>query len=349
MKLQKMSKRYCFFCVGTGGHVFPAKNLILSLIESGVSEKDIIVVSDNRGLKYFQDIGLHTIQKDFFISNRGIFGYIVNVGRFIRTTWDLLTELKKQNINFIFTTGAYIAPYAAVISILLRTKLYIQEQNQYAGLGNKIASYFPSTVFESFPKTENINKKNSLYTGPILNLDMAHIKPKKVDKKFTIGIQGGSQGSEQINKYILKFISYLNNPEINFIHITGPDKNNVQKINQSFYRQVEFIEDMNEYYESIDFQISRAGGGILEAAYLNIPQLLIPFKFGTTAKHQTLNAQYLEEIGNAVIVHEYEQFAEVLSHICDFPRDYLKENFSSERIKVGNDDIFKIITSGSHE
>ena len=149
-----MSKRYCFFCVGTGGHVFPAKNMILMLIESGVSEADIIVVSDNRGLRYFEDLNLHTIQKDFFISNRGILGYIVNMGRFIRTAWDLYTELKSKKINSVFTTGAYIAPYAAFMSLLLRTELFIQEQNQYAGLGNKIASYFPSTVFESFPNTK---------------------------------------------------------------------------------------------------------------------------------------------------------------------------------------------------
>ena len=99
-----MSKRYCFFCVGTGGHVFPAKNMVLMLIESGVSEDDIIVVSDNRGLRYFEDLNLHTIKKNFYISNRGISGYVVNIGRFIRTVWDLYTELKSKKINFFILT-----------------------------------------------------------------------------------------------------------------------------------------------------------------------------------------------------------------------------------------------------
>ncbi|MDA9645758.1 UDP-N-acetylglucosamine--N-acetylmuramyl-(pentapeptide) pyrophosphoryl-undecaprenol N-acetylglucosamine transferase [Candidatus Actinomarina] len=343
-----MSKRYCFFCVGTGGHVFPAKNMVLMLIESGVSEDDIIVVSDNRGLRYFEDLNLHTIKKNFYISNRGISGYVVNIGRFIRTVWDLYTELKSKKINSIFTTGAYIAPYAAFISLLIRSELFIQEQNQYAGLGNKIASYFPSTVFESFPNTKNINNTNSIYTGPILNLDLNYKKQKKENTKFTIGIQGGSQGSQQINKFIFRFINNLKESEVNFIHITGPEKSNVEKINKSFYREVEFIDDMNEYYHSIDFQISRAGGGILEAAFLQIPQLLIPFQFGTTARHQTLNAKYLTEIGNAKIVNEYEQFVEILNNLCDFKNGYLQENFIFKEIKVGNDDIFKIITSGSH-
>ena len=34
MKLQTMNKSYCFFCVGTGGHVLPAKNLIIELLNS---------------------------------------------------------------------------------------------------------------------------------------------------------------------------------------------------------------------------------------------------------------------------------------------------------------------------
>jgi len=36
-------------------------------------------------------------------------------------------------------------------------------------------------------------------------------------------------------------------------------------------------------------------GGSLEAAYLNIYQLLVPFKHGTTSVHQQLNAEYLEK------------------------------------------------------
>ena len=65
---------------------------------------------------------------------------------------------------------------------------------------------------------------------------------------------------------------------------------------------------MELFYNSIDLQVSRSGGGVLEAAYLDIFQLLIPFKHGTTSSHQRLNAEYLEKInkfkieaGNSVI------------------------------------------------
>ena len=94
MKRYTMNKRYCFFCVGTGGHIFPAKNLIKRLLESGVPEEDIIIVSDKRGVKYFEDMTVEIIQKEFFISTRGIFGYLVNIGQFIRTIWEVYRNLK---------------------------------------------------------------------------------------------------------------------------------------------------------------------------------------------------------------------------------------------------------------
>ena len=349
IELQIMNKKYCFFCVGTGGHIFPAKNLILKLLDSQVSENDITVITDNRGIKYFQDLNVHTIKKDFFISQRGIIGYILNIGKFITTIWNLFNELKSKNITTILTTGAYIAPYAALISIFLRSDFFIQEQNRYAGLGNKVASYFPSTVFVSFPDTKNIKKSNSIFAGPILNIDLAYKVEKKTSSQFTIGIQGGSQGSEQINYFVSKFIGNYDKTDINFLHITGPNKRNTQNIDKSYYREVEFINDMKAYYESIDFQISRAGGGILEAAYLSIPQLLIPYEHGTTSRHQRLNAKYLEEIANAIVVQDYEQFAKVLTGICKYKDEYLKDNFKPQRIKIGNDDIYNTITSGNYE
>ena len=40
-----------FFCVGTGGHVLPVKNIIDDLLNSGISKNQIEIVTDNRGSK----------------------------------------------------------------------------------------------------------------------------------------------------------------------------------------------------------------------------------------------------------------------------------------------------------
>ncbi len=344
-----MSSDYCFFCVGTGGHVLPAKNLIVNLLNSGVEKENITVVTDKRGVKYFQELDLDIIQKNFFISSSGMFGYLINTGQFIKTAWSVFKQLKAKNIDTVLTTGAYIAPYAALISLFLRSKFFIQEQNQYAGLGNKVASYFPSTVFSSFPNTQNIRKANIIFTGPILNMNLKIDKTKIASDPFTIGIQGGSQGSKELNEFLYKFLESHSELDTKFIHITGPNKMSNKFTKPENYYEYEFIEDMSSYYEEIDFQVSRSGGGSLEAAYLSIPQLLIPYKHGTTSSHQLLNAKYLEDIKNAMIVQDYSEFAQILKNVCMNKRNYLIDNFKSPNIKVGNNDIFKIITSGKYE
>ena len=45
-----------FLCVGTGGHVLPAYNVIKSMLNQGLDKKNILVVTDERGcLLYTSD------------------------------------------------------------------------------------------------------------------------------------------------------------------------------------------------------------------------------------------------------------------------------------------------------
>ena len=196
-----------------------------------------------------------------------------------------------MNCGILFTTGSYIAPLAGYLSWRYKIKFFIQEQNIYAGLGNKIASYFKSYKFTSYPNTININQTNLDNTGPIVDKKIQNIKSIN-NKEITIGVQGGSQGSEEINSLIYKYLGNNTLKNIKIIHIVGP--NNLDKSKKfENYKQIEFIKDMTDFYSSIDLQVSRAGGGVLEAVLINIPLLLIPYKHGTTSTHQSMNAEYL--------------------------------------------------------
>ena len=81
-----MNKKICFFCVGTGGHVLPVKNLVMKLLDFGVKPDDIIVVTDDRGKQYLKnlDINLNTIQ--IFVSNYGVIGYVLNLIKIINNS-----------------------------------------------------------------------------------------------------------------------------------------------------------------------------------------------------------------------------------------------------------------------
>ena len=326
-----MNKRICFFCVGTGGHVLPVKNLVIELENLGVNPKEIYVISDVRGVQYLENLNINIFTTNAYISKNGILGYILNFPKIINTIYEVKKFLKNQNITVVFTTGAYIAPIAAIISLLLNAKFYIQEQNVYAGLGNKISAIFAKSVFSSFEDTKNISKKKLNYTGPIVNTTLTRSDISLFEKQ-TIGFMGGSQGSKQINNYVDKFMETEYHLNFNIVHVTGKNNDKLE-INSKNYRSVDFIEEMDEFYREIDILVGRAGGGSLEAAYLGIPQILIPYKHGTTSSHQVLNARYLEQKGFGFTVNSFD---ELINNIKNISEDIKYKNFNMKNIPIGN-------------
>ena len=183
----------------------------------------------------------------------------------------------------------------------------------------------------------------------ILDINKDIVKISKTNNELlTIGIQGGSQGSNEINNYVHQFLSKNIIYDASFIHITGKDKSN-NLLNVKNYIQYEFVNNMNSYYSKINLQISRSGGGALEAAYLGIPQILIPFKHGTTSSHQLLNAEYLENLGVAKIVNSYNEFERNLLDFINNYKDREKEIFNTADIQIGNIKISKHLKEAFNE
>ena len=106
---------------------------------------------------------------------------------------------------------------------------------------------------------------------------------------------------------------------------------------------------MTEYYGKINLQISRSGGGALEAAYLGIPQILIPFKHGTTSSHQHLNAQYLDNLGAAIVVNSYNEFENILLNVINDYEGIKREMFNNVNIQIGNNEITRYLKEAFNE
>ena len=245
-----MNKKVCFFCVGTGGHVLPVRNLIKELKKLGTNNEDILVICDNRGKQYLNNLDISINTPEIFVSKKGVVGYIFNIFKISRSIREVTKILKDQNVSVVLTTGAYIAPVAAIVSKILKAKFFIQEQNIYAGLGNKMSAIFAKTIFTSFEDTQNINKSKLKHTGPVVNttLGRKYIEPLGVK---TIGFVGGSQGSEEINKYAEQFLNSEASSEFNVLHISGKSKN-IKKFEIQNYKSYEFINDMDDFYKNID-------------------------------------------------------------------------------------------------
>ena len=341
-----MSK-IAIFCVGTGGHVLPAKNIIMQLNEEGIGLENFIVVTDKRGFEYLKELNIKIYIQDIYRSKIGLIGYILNIHKVLNTLIKTRLVIKKEKTKVIFSTGSYVAPIASILSFTLGIKYFGQEQNIYAGLGNKITSLLPGELFTSYPETKNLFRNKDIYVGPVINKEIIK-KNKKNRKILTIGIQGGSQGSSEINKYIYKFLNKNSKTNVSFLHITGKGKSN-KSLEIDNYEQFDFIENMNTYYSKINLQISRSGGGALEAAYLGIPQILIPFKHGTTSSHQFLNAEYLQKLEVALIVNSYYEFENILLSIIKKYEEGEIETFKSVDIQIGNSEICNYLKKAFYE
>lgn len=329
-----MNKKVCFFCVGTGGHVLPVRNLIKELKELGTNNEDIFVICDNRGRQYLDnlDVSIHT--PEIFVSKKGLVGYILNIFTILGSIREISKILKGQNVSVVFTTGAYIAPVAAIVSKILKAIFFIQEQNIYAGVGNKISAIFAKKIFTSFEDTQNIYKSKLKHTGPVVNTTL---RRKEINSSGvqTIGFVGGSQGSEEINNYVEQFLNSEVQSEFNILHITGKAKN-IPKIELQNYKSYDFLNDMDDFYKNIDILVGRAGGGSLEAAYLGIPQIVIPYKHGTTSSHQDLNARYLEK---KKFGYKVNSFDELLKKVSEISLKINSNDLDMPKIVIGNQSI----------
>ena len=330
-----------FFCVGTGGHVLPVKNIIDELLNSGVSKNQIEIVTDNRGSKFLQEVDVKCYTTDVFRSDIGKLGYLINLTKIFKTISNINRNMDFKNTKIIFTTGSYIAPIAAYLSWRKKIKLFVQEQNIYTGLGNKIASYFKSTVFASYPDTKNVNQKNVEFVGPVIDKNIKK-SIKDINENIVIGVQGGSQGSNEINNFVYKYLENHKLIKVKILHIVGPSNIDKSK-NFNNYEQLEYVDNMNDFYQQIDVQISRAGGGILEALYLNIPLILIPYKLGTTSSHQQMNAKFLVDNEYAIICNNYTDVEKELLVIDNENTDWLDKYKVNNTIESGNISISKKI------
>ena len=330
-----------FFCVGTGGHVLPVKNIIDELLNSGISKNQIEIVTDNRGSKFLQEVDVKCYTTDVFRSDIGKLGYLINLTKIFKTISNINKNMDFKNTKIIFTTGSYIAPIAAYLSWRKKIKLFVQEQNIYTGLGNKIASYFKSTVFASYPDTKNVNQKNVEFVGPVIDKKIKK-SIKDINDNIVIGVQGGSQGSNEINNFVYKYLENHKLIKVKILHIVGPSNIDKSK-NFNNYEQLEYVDNMNDFYQQIDVQISRAGGGILEALYLNIPLILIPYKLGTTSSHQQMNAKFLVDNEYAIICNNYTDVEKEILLIDNENTDWLDKYKVNNTIESGNISITKKI------
>ena len=348
-----MTKKIIFSSGGTGGHIFPAINLMRYFSNKGY---DVLLVTDIRGNTFLKNqaqfrsciISTDTpSNKSFF---RKIFSLIVIFFSIVRS----ILILKKEKPDLIIGFGGYVSFPISFSSKFYKIPLVIYENNLVLGRTNKNLLSFSKKLLLGTKMPVNFPEKykSKVYqVGNILREEIINysvIERKDNSETFSILILGGSQGAEVFGNIIPSAIKMLK------------DKGLTIEINQQCVKQqknslVEFYKKNNiksnifaftnnilNLIKSSDLAISRCGASTTaELVNTLTPFIAIPYPHSMD-NHQHLNAKYYENKGCCWVI-EQDKFSStnLFNLILEIMKDKKKlENIRESMKKNGSKDVY---------
>jgi len=301
-----MTKKIIFSSGGTGGHIFPAINLMKHFSDKGYQ---VLLITDHRGSKFlenFPNLKFHIIMADTPLKKnflKKIFSFFVVFLSIVKSIF----ILKKEKPNLIFGLGGYVSFPISLASKFLNLPLVIYENNIVLGRANKYLLPFSKKIFLSTNTPVNFPKKYEkkiCKVGPILKKDIiSYVDLKKETNNFNILVLGGSQGAEIFGKVIPPTIKMIKNKGYD-IKIIQQCVQNQRETLSKFYETENiksnvfvFKKNILELLSLADIAISRCGASTTaELVHTSTPFIAVPLPHSID-NHQYLNARYHEKNG----------------------------------------------------
>jgi len=310
-----MNKKIIFSAGGTGGHIFPAINLMKHFFKKGY---DVILVTDKRG-QHFAKNNLKF--KTYIIeagtpTNKNIFKKFLSIFIVFYSLVKSIIILKKEKPNLALGFGGYVSFPISFISFFFKIPLFIYENNLTIGRANKYLLPFAKKIFVAKKIVKNFpNKYKTKYceVGEILNKDIINYFNFKKDnkkEKLSILVLGGSQGAKIFGKIVPPAIRELKKKgytlEVNQ-QCTKDQKNSISQYyeeNSITNNIFEFDSNILKLLLSTDLAITRCGASTTaELAYTRTPFIAVPLPYSID-NHQHLNAQYYNDNGFCWLLEE---------------------------------------------
>ena len=278
--------------------------------------------------------------------------------KLIQSLYKAFAILKSFKPDVVIGVGGYASGPTLIGAWLSHIPFYIQEQNSYAGITNKVLGPKSKHIFVAYPGMSKFFPSEKItMTGNPVRKDLIDLSGKKGKASIffklneqvpTILIIGGSQGARSINLAFLNGLSLFEKAEIQLIWQTGihfetEAKNAVSKFPKLNCFVSAFIYEMDFAYSMADLVISRAGAlSVSEICLSGKPSLLVPFP-NAAEDHQTKNAKAISDKNGAILIKESEletQFETIIifennqiSKTVDFnveKRVFVRENIIKE-------------------
>ncbi len=297
------NKKIVFCGGGSAGHVMPNLALIENLKNkfseihyiggSGI-EKQILANYPN--IIYHQ-ISCEKLRRSLSLKNLLMPFYVLK-GYF--QSKKLLKQIKP---GVVFSKGGFVSVPVVYAAAKLKIPVLSHESDLTLGLANKLIYRKSKIMFTTFKETA-LGRNKCIPAGAIIRNEIFNGNKNKIFSKYTLDrnkktilVVGGSLGAKAINDCIEKCVPTLTKT-YNVIHLTGKGKlNNTKAPN---YVQVEYTNNIQDFFAAADIVITRAGSGtIFELLALNKKMLLIPLSKKASRGDQILNAKNFERNGYA--------------------------------------------------
>jgi len=325
----------------TGGHLFPGVAIAREVLRRW-PESRVLFVAQKRG------VNAEVIREEGFefqplevlpFVGRGVREMVRAGIRLPEAIWCSLRILRRFSPDAVLGVGGYSSGPVVLAARMRRLPIFLQEQNSYPGLTNRLLAPFADKIFIAYPKARNYLPEDvTLLTGnPVrqeigeeVNVGAARAALGLDPGRFTVLVFGGSQGAQSLNQGMVEASSELasRRDELQVVHQTGEEG---VAVVEAAYRQagiaarvVPFIRRMSLAYAAADLVVCRAGALTLaELAVAGKPAILVPYPFAAR-NHQWRNAQAVAEAGAAVLVEDWEakrgrKLAEVILRLLDEP------------------------------
>jgi len=303
-----MSKKIIFCAGGTGGHIFPAVNLMKHFFDLGY---DVLLVTDNRGNKFIKN---HTKLRSHILNtwtptNKNIFKKIISYFLILYSIIKSIIIIKKEKPNLIVGFGGYVSFPPCFASNFFKLPLVIYENNIVIGRANKHLLHYSKKMLIAKKIIENYPKKfrNKIHeVGSILNkqvINYTYKEKSKYKEKICILVLGGSQGAEVFGTVIPQAIKQLKdngyNVEINQQCVLKQKDSLISFYNKNNIKNYvfEFEKNISNLILSSNLAITRCGASTTsELAYTLVPFIGVPLA-DSIDNHQYLNLKYYENQG----------------------------------------------------
>jgi len=328
---------------GSAGHVTPHLALLPELRKNfdkicyigsheGIEKK--IVAEQARGVEYFS-VSTVKLRRSLDIRNLAI------PFKLLRGISQAKKILKKIKPDVVFSKGGFVAYPVVRAAAKLKIPVIAHESDMTMGLANRMSAKFCKVICTTFKKTAC--QPRMVHTGSPLREEIYNGISIKIERRHGFGntkgnllVVGGSLGAAKINEALHKALPEL---KFNIVHICGKGK--TRDIKSDGYVQLEFVNDIQNYFAWADVVVSRAGSNtVCELLVLGKPTLFIPLVSGRG--DQVDNASEVLKAGAAAVLPEKDLTPQTLvARIGEVYKNRAK--YAENTVKMGELDGTKKI------